>query len=136
MGIIQWNESLVSNIAEIDRQHQKLVAMINALHDAMRQGKGKDIIRGIVSELIDYTETHFLTEENHFIRFGYSEAESHKKEHAAFIRKVTEFNDKLQNGSITLSIEIMNFLSDWLQNHIRGTDRKYFQFFKEKGLGD
>ena len=45
MAIIQWNDSLSVNVVEIDKQHQKLVAMINDLNDAMRQGKGKDASR-------------------------------------------------------------------------------------------
>ena len=44
MAMIQWNSSLIVNIAEIDRQHQKLIQMINDLVGAMRQGKGKDIL--------------------------------------------------------------------------------------------
>ena len=44
MSLITWDESLSVNVAEIDRQHQKRVAMINELHDAMKSGKGKEIV--------------------------------------------------------------------------------------------
>jgi hemerythrin len=40
MALIQWNDGLSVNVVEIDRQHQKLIGMINDLNDAMRQGKG------------------------------------------------------------------------------------------------
>ena len=134
MALINWNDSFSVNVAEIDRQHQKLVSMINELNDAMRQGKGKAVLGKIVNGLISYTATHFKTEEKYFDQFGYPETDSHKKEHSAFVRKVTDFKDEFEEGKFGLSVEIMNFLSDWLQKHIKATDMKYSQFFNEKGL--
>ena len=134
MPLIQWNNSLSINIVEIDRQHQNLVAMINDLNDGMRQGKGKDVLGKIIKVLIEYTVTHFKTEEKYFDQFGYPEANSHKQEHSYFINKVDEFKDNFETGKIGLSIPVMNFLSDWLQTHIKGTDKKYGPFLNEKGL--
>ena len=134
MAFINWDDSLSVKVTEIDLQHRKLVAMINELNDAMRQGKGKDVLAKIVNGLISYTATHFKMEEKYFDRFGYPETDSHKKEHIAFVQKVTEFNVGFEKGKLSLTVEIMNFLSDWLQNHIKGADKKYSQFFNEKGL--
>ena len=134
MALIEWNESLSVNVAEIDGQHQKLIAMINELNEAMSQGKGRTVVGQIVSGLVSYTKSHFRTEERYFDVFGYPEAHSHKKEHADFVAKVSEFKEGVERGKIALSIEIMNFLSDWLRNHIKGVDKKYLSFFNEKGL--
>ena len=134
MALIKWDDSFSVKVAEIDRQHQKLISMINELNDAMKQGKGKDILGKIVNGLISYTATHFKTEENYFERFGYPDADQHKKEHIAFVQKVSDFKNGFEKGKLSLSIEVMNFLSDWLQNHIKGTDKKYSQFFNGKGL--
>ena len=134
MALLKWDDSFSVKVAEIDQQHLKLVSMINELHDAMKQGKGRDVLGGIVSGLISYTATHFNTEEKYFDRFGYPEADSHKKEHIAFVQKVSEFNDGFEKGKLALTIEVVNFLVDWLQKHIKGTDMRYSQFFNEKGL--
>ncbi len=134
MALIQWDGSFSVKVAEIDQQHQKLVSMINELNDAMRQGKGKDVLGKIINGLISYTATHFNTEEKYFDRFGYPETDSHKKEHVAFVKKVSEFKNGFEQGKLGLSIEVMNFLSDWLKNHIKLTDMKYSKFFNEKGL--
>jgi|SRR5208337_3408667 len=134
MAMIQWNDSLSVNVVEIDKQHQKLIGMINELNDAMRQGKGKDALGKIVNGLIVYTGTHFKTEERYFDQLGYPEADSHKKGHSDFVAKVSEFKGGFEKGKRGLSIEVMNFLSDWLRNHIQSVDRKYGPFFNEKGL--
>ncbi len=134
MSLIAWDDSLSVNVAEIDRQHQKLVAMINELHDAMKSGKGKDVMGKILSGLISYTDTHFKAEENYFVQFKYPDAASHIKEHVAFVKKVSDFQHDFEAGRLTVSIDTLYFLRDWLQGHIKGTDKKYSSFFHEKGL--
>lgn len=39
-----------------------------------------------------------------------------------------------QKGKVGLSIDVLIFLSGWLQAHIKGVDKKYGPFFNEKGL--
>jgi len=33
-----------------------------------------------------------------------------------------------------MSVEVMEFLKDWLEKHILGTDRKYGPFLNDKGV--
>jgi hemerythrin len=134
MAFIEWNNSFSVGVSEIDSQHLKLVGIINALHDAMLQGKGRAVLGDIIKGLVDYAGAHFLTEETYFDQFGYPDAGSHKEEHSAFTQKVAEFKDGFDAGKLALSITVMDFLSSWLRNHIKGVDKKYGPFFIEKGL--
>ena len=132
--MIQWDNSLSVNVAEIDLQHQRLVKIINGLNDAMRVGKSKDILGNIVNGLISYVRVHFSTEEKYFARFRYPETDQHTQEHKTFSTKVDDFAKKFQNGQLGLSIDVMVFLSDWLGKHIKGTDKKYSALFNMSGL--
>ena len=134
MALIQWNDDLNVGVLEIDRQHQRLVGMINDLNDAMKQGQGKAVLGKIINGLTNYTRTHFGIGEKYFDQFGYPDANNHKKEHLDLTKKVTEFKAGFDQGKIGLSIEVMNFLSSWLQKHIKRVDKKYGPFFNEKGL--
>ncbi len=134
MALITWNDQLSVNIGMIDSQHKKLVEMINELHDAMKAGEAKEALGRIVSGLVAYTNTHFQTEERYFDQFGYSDTADHKKEHAKFAQKVSEFKDGLNSGRLSVTIEVMQFLSNWLRSHIKGTDRKYVECFHQNGL--
>ena len=134
MSLIKWDESLSVNVAEIDLQHKKLVAMINELHDAMKSGKGKDVMGNIISGLISYTATHFKAEEKYFTLYKYPDTTAHMKEHAAFVKKVSDFQHDFEGGRLTVSIDTLYFLRDWLQGHIKGTDKKYSAFFNQNGL--
>ncbi len=134
MALIEWREDLSVNVAEIDLEHKKLIGMINELNDAMRERKANEVLGKIIEGLLDYTMTHFAKEENYFEQFNYSNAFAHKKEHAAFIEKVKDVKKGFEEGRILLSLDIMNFLKDWLKNHIQGTDKKYTAHFNKNGL--
>jgi len=134
MSLITWNDSYSVNIKEIDRQHMKLVQIINDLNDAMREGKTNDVLGKLIRELVSYTKTHFATEERYFDRYGYPDMNAHKLQHAAFVEKIAAFSDDFESGRLGVSIEIMKFLQDWLLKHIKGTDMKYVPFLTGKGM--
>ncbi len=134
MSLIEWNDSLSVKVSEFDNQHKKLISMINELDNYMRQGRGNDVILKIINDLDNYTKTHFKTEEKYFDKFGYPDTDNHKKTHAEFVRKVSEFKNGLESRKLGLSVEVMNFLSNWLKNHIKITDMRYSQFFSSLGL--
>lgn len=132
MAFMEWNDRLVTGVKEADEQHKKLVSLVNDLYDAMKQGKGKEITDKILDELVKYANYHFGTEETLMTKYGYPDLANHKREHENFKVKVKEFLDKKAKGEATLSIEIMNFLKEWLVKHIMGTDKKYGPFLVEK----
>lgn len=134
MAFIKWDDSLSVNVKEIDEQHKKLVDLINKLTDAMSAGKAKQILGNILNELASYTVIHFKTEEKYFDKFKYPFTISHKKEHNDFIKKINDFKRDFESGKALLSVEIMKFLKDWLIKHIKGSDKKYSEFFNKHGL--
>ncbi len=134
MGLIIWNDDFSVNVEEIDNQHKKLVEMMNNLHNAMKDGKGNNVIGEIINKMIDYSIYHFSTEEKYFDMFNFPQKEQHKQVHKDFVEKVTAFKKDFENNKVMLTIEIMDFLSNWLQNHILGDDMEYSDFFVENGL--
>jgi hemerythrin len=134
MALMQWSTSLSVHVAEIDAQHQRLVEMINDLNEAMKEGRGREIIGRIVDGLISYTATHFATEEEYFSRFGYPGSAAHALEHRAFVNRVAEFRQGFEEGRLGLSVSVMNFLGTWLREHILGSDKEYVPFLNAKGL--
>lgn len=134
MSLIEWDDNLSVGIEEIDNQHKKLIELINELHSAMRERRAKDALGKIINGLKDYAVEHFTTEEKYFDQFNYLNSGSHKKEHQNFIAKVNDFKSGFDKGKIMLSMEIMDFLKDWLISHIQKIDMAYAPFFHEKGL--
>jgi hemerythrin len=134
MALIQWTDALSVGINEIDGQHKKLVGWINELNEAMREGKGKAVLSHTLMGLGSYTKEHFATEEKYFAKFGYPETDDHIRQHIRFVQKVSDMKKGFDEGRMGLSIEVMNFLSEWLKHHIQGSDMKYAPFFIANGV--
>ena len=132
MALINWSDDLSVKISGIDNQHKKLVELINDLHNAMKEGKGKEKLGAILNELINYTKYHFSAEEELMKQKNYPGYQQHKSEHDAFTKKVLEFNDQFVSGSLFMSNEVLVFLKDWLIEHIKGTDKKYSPYLTAK----
>lgn len=125
MALITWEEKLSVNIHSMDQEHQQLIQLINELHDAMRQGLGKLVISTTLENLVQYTQTHFTNEEKLMQDYGYSGLKDHQKEHNTLTKQVLDLQKRYAQGEGVLTIEIMQFLKNWLTHHILETDKKY-----------
>lgn len=121
--MLEWNDKLMLGHSQIDRDHQRLVALINQLSDAMTGGKGKEVCGKVLDELIQYTRTHFAMEEQLMAAHRYAGAFEHKAEHAKLVNQVLEFKSKFDDGTATLSVALLRFLVDWLTHHILVSDK-------------
>ena len=134
MALLEWSSGLDVGVTDFNKQHQRLVGMINDLHAAMLEGKGSQAIGGILKEMGDYTVYHFQAEEKLMVAKNYPSYAAHKAEHDGFVAKVLDLTARHQQGTLALSVEALNFLKDWLVHHIQGTDKQYRIFFNEAGV--
>lgn len=134
MSLMTWSDALSVNIKEIDDQHKKLVNMLNELHDAMKSGQGAKITGSVLTGLIQYVGTHFATEEKYMKQHAYPDFIKHKAEHDDLTKKAVDLQKQFQDGKPVLTVELLNFLKNWLSNHIMGTDKKYSPYLNSKGL--
>ena len=134
MDFIQWNNEYSVGVLELDKHHQRILGIINSLNKSIEENHSKEIIEQVLDKLIDYAVYHFGAEEKYFEKYNYPQTFTHKMEHQKFIKKVHAFEKEFKEGKLILSVEIMNFLRDWIVNHIHGTDKKYSSFFADKNL--
>jgi hemerythrin len=135
MPLMTWNEKLSVGVQLLDDDHKKLVGMVNQLYDAIQTGHGKDSLGKILDGLVDYTKVHFAHEERFFEQTKYADAAAHRKQHSDLTNQVLDVQKKYKAGvNGTLSLEVMNFLKNWLITHIQGSDQKYGPYLNSKGI--
>lgn len=130
MAFINWTSDLSVN-AEIDRQHQKLFAIVNELHESVTAGAERSALARIFDELIDYTIYHFQTEERYFAELDYPDAATHKREHDDLTRQVVKLHEQFVEGDLVISFELLDFLYDWLMTHTGDSDIKFKSYLNE-----
>ncbi|NTV29170.1 MAG: bacteriohemerythrin [Candidatus Omnitrophica bacterium] len=128
--IFKWDDSFLTGVPEMDTQHKKLVRMVNDLNRAMQAHRTNDVLNGIVDALIDYTAKHFKDEEGVMSKAGFPDLAKHRQVHKSLVTKVLDVQKKLKSGEAVVGSELLEFLKDWLVNHIKGTDKKYGQFIR------
>ena len=128
MPLFFWKKSYEINVPEIDMQHRQLVGLINELSDAMMVKQGHRALRHILEELVDYIQLHFTTEEAVMQKMNYPGLNEHSREHLDLTRQVLEFKERyLQDHDLKPS-ELLDFLCDWLKNHIMVNDKDFGKF--------
>ncbi len=132
--LMRWSDDLSVGIEHIDRQHQKLVTLINQMFSAMKSGQGDGVLQDILAQLVDYTQKHFFEEERMMKSHGYPDFEEHKAAHAHLVGQVADFQKKFKAGKVSVSSDLFNFLKGWLINHIQGTDKKYGPYLNQRGV--
>ncbi|MBI5426682.1 MAG: bacteriohemerythrin [Nitrospinae bacterium] len=133
--LMTWDDSYCTGIKEFDQQHMALFGMINKLHKAMVEGKEKTVTESVLLGLVEYTQTHFANEEAMFKVHGYPETADHVERHKKLIAQVSDFYAAYKKGGAQIDQNLMEFLKDWLNNHIKVVDKKYGPYLISKGVG-
>lgn len=123
--IFPWRDEYSVRIPNIDAQHQQLVALINDLHAAMMKGDGSQALGRILDDLVRYAEGHFSYEEAMLQQRGYSGLDAHRAEHLALARQVNALREQFRSGRMLMTVGVMQFLKEWLANHILAKDADY-----------
>jgi hemerythrin-like metal-binding protein len=130
---IVFSEDLKLGVDSIDKQHGKLVDLINTLIEMEARPSDANSEAQALEDLADYIDKHFQYEEAIMKEVGYPDFDAHRAMHVAFVRKVMEFNKQHRQGDANLGVDILLFLSKWLIDHIKGEDPRYVEKFRAAG---
>lgn len=137
MATIVWTEEMSVGVRELDLQHQKLIAILNELDEAIISGQTGEVMHKIVERLIEYTKVHFGFEERLLFQTEYPDVQEHGKQHDEMILTALAAQAKVRwasGGSKGLPSEMLEFLRRWLTGHILGTDKRYTEHLHSHGI--
>lgn len=134
-----FTDIYLTNIEMIDTEHRKLFDIIRSANDLIQNNllhDKYDEILGILKELQEYTETHFNHEEEYMQEIGYPGLPAQTKAHNAFIEKLVNINyselDSMDDNQQEYLEDIIEYLLQWLSNHILGTDKKIGEWLESQ----
>ncbi|WP_206486193.1 bacteriohemerythrin [Thalassotalea sp. G2M2-11] len=120
MTLIKWDDETLSvGIRHIDKQHKTLVNYINELATLIDNQADHTQLDEIYSQLVQYTQYHFASEEHYFETLSNNDLALHKLQHKHFLEELDNFKKE------PVSIDLLHFLLDWLVVHIQCEDKKF-----------
>lgn len=131
MAFLNWSDKFSVGVKSLDEQHIVLFDTLNELHAAMMRGQARNIAGPLLHKLVNYTHDHFAAEEATMASVGYPDLARHRLKHQELGKQVEEYVQRFENGDITVSVHLLNFLSDWLTKHIQGEDQHYGPWMNE-----
>lgn len=115
----------------IDQEHKQLFDYANEAYELLQEEftpDKYDKIDAILEKLRDYTVKHFSDEEAYMESIQYKKIFTQKIQHQEFINKLDEFIDQHEKDEGDQAeqdaqiMDILNYLTDWLINHILHVD--------------
>jgi len=130
MPLMNWDQSLDIGVDAMNRDHQKLLDVMNRIYDSRE--KGGSAVNLLVQQLGALCVKHFKDEEAFMISIGFPDLESHKRVHARLLSRYGEFAEAIQKNDGKPSDEFFQFLRLWLASHIKCIDVKYGEHSAQK----
>lgn len=131
---VLWQDSYSVGIESLDNDHKKLINLLNQFTTAYDYAISEEYEREALKDLISYTEYHFEREEKLLAEHDYPDFKAHKAQHEKMINEVSRFMDLYNEKGHDAMNEISEYLSNWLINHINGTDKEYSELLIQKGI--
>lgn len=125
MNFFKWSKDFEVGIDSIDRQHKKLVEIINRYGEEIKKND-KGEIQKTLNELSKYTIYHFAEEESIMARSGIPKEhmKNHHLEHKDFISNILSIVDSSSTFNEIQLSQLFDFLVNWLAVHILCCDKR------------
>ncbi len=132
MKLIEWSDSLNTGVAVIDRHHREIVDSVNSFYAGMMHGEGLAGASDMAARLDRSIRRHFEEEEAEMARAGYTDLDSHRRLHQAFLPRFDELARAVatdRDGSVPA---FFDYVADWLKQHIQTQDGAFAAFLRRK----
>jgi hemerythrin len=125
MALLNWSRRRYTvGVAKLDDQHATFIGCLNKLHEAMTRGQGKAITGPLLQALIANALEHTAAEEEFMSSANYPGLARHREEHRKLVAKFEELKALHERGEDAVCIPLLQFMRDWLANHVLGEDRE------------
>ena len=124
-----WSEGYATGIAEVDRQHRTLLALLDEvrlLAAAQRHHDQQERLAALLDQLNEYASNHFLVEEDLLRRHlpKHPGTAVHIQAHRSYWAAITGYQRQLRYGDPAVCDALFGFLRQWWVGHILTTDQE------------
>jgi hemerythrin-like metal-binding protein len=131
---LEWDESLSTDIPEIDAEHRHFIRLVNELNEAIIGRMNKKEIKSRMRAILGDAVMHFAHEEAMFKEWGYPDAQEHARKHAQIIFFLNEIMESIDHGRMAHGwLEAGLAMKQVLTQHLLNEDMKYRDYHAAQG---
>jgi hemerythrin len=134
MSHVIWQDSYKLNVHEIDTQHEEMAGLVEGLYEAVAAKVSLEEVNRILSDLIECTREHFVTEERLMLEHGYPNYQQHKEEHDELLEQLEFFGLEAMRRTYFVYRFDFDVSRDWFLKHIEDSDKALASFLNDKGI--
>jgi hemerythrin len=134
MRSLEWKESYSVGVQSLNDQHKVLIGHLNTIYQLFDSPDNKVPVGTLLTDLEQYAQIHFKSEEDLFTKYKYREFDKHALEHRFYEQKVSEFKTRFDSSDEKVTLDMLEFLADWLTGHIMGSDQEYRRYLNNCGV--
>jgi hemerythrin-like metal-binding protein len=133
MPFVAWSPKLELGVASIDSQHRNLVEILDRLHASAAAGRCAPDAIERMDELVTHVVRHYAHEESLMVEHGYMDGGAHRLQHESFKAQAAGLVARMKGGEDVLTPDTLEYLREWLTNHVTGPDRRMSGFLVSHG---
>ena len=124
MALIEWKDEYLTGIADVDHEHQELIALINELYEGMKVDGGNDIVMDFLGEIFAHVSAHFALEEKIMRTRNYDQYVAHKADHEKLLDDLRDIMDAYEENAYFSDDEFAETVERWFSDHFRTQDAR------------
>lgn len=124
MPLVDWDDSLSVGYRPMDAEHMRLVELVNELHDNLLAGRSMTLIEAGFHRVARHAADHFRHEEKLMAESDYPDGHDHILAHRQLETQIADLITQIDAGEPVFTLELVEFLKNWLLNHILTMDKK------------
>lgn len=126
-----WKDSYKLGIRSVDSDHRMLFDLVNSFERSVRNRESVARVNATIDALGNYVAEHFAREEKYLMAAKYPDVRAHMALHRDLKMDLEDFRrDYQQMPDDFDTTEFLNFLRDWLKDHILSEDQAYVPWVK------
>jgi hemerythrin-like metal-binding protein len=117
-----------SDHTEMDGEHKVQIGLIHALEQSLHQGQGRSDISSILSQLVEYTNIHFMSEQLLMRLHAYPDIGGHEMEHDHLIEQLRKVEEGFAAGDSEMTTSEITMLKHLVIDHIKTHDQTFSRY--------
>lgn len=116
----------------MEREHSHQLMLFNDLKAAIRGGAPDNLVYGLLEQLVEHTNLHFLSEQLTMKLHAYDAFESHLLEHRRLLTELQNLKSNLAVGTPSDKQGFIEALRGWMIAHIETTDKALAEYLSTR----